>query len=79
VGQGKESYGRFQKSALTRNFMVFNPHHILSRKIRRAWHVASVEMDRNAYGILVRKPEEKRPSRRPRPGWTDIKVDLTIG
>jgi hypothetical protein len=28
---------------------------------------------RNAYRILVRKPEEKRPLGRPRRGWTILK------
>jgi hypothetical protein len=32
---------------------------------------------RNAYRILVRKPEEKRPRGRPRRRWVDnIKMDL---
>jgi len=32
---------------------------------------------RNAYNILVGKPEEKRPLRRPRRGWEDnIRIDL---
>jgi hypothetical protein len=32
---------------------------------------------RNAYRILVGKPEGKRPLGRPRPGWVDnIKIDL---
>jgi hypothetical protein len=32
---------------------------------------------RNAYRILVGKPEEKRPLGRPRRGWVDnIKMDL---
>jgi hypothetical protein len=31
---------------------------------------------RNAYKILVRKPEGKRTLGRPRRGWVDIKMDL---
>jgi hypothetical protein len=32
---------------------------------------------RHAYRILVRKPEEKRPLRRPRHRWEDnIRIDL---
>jgi hypothetical protein len=32
---------------------------------------------RNVYKILVRKPEGKRPLRRPRHGWKDnIRIDL---
>jgi hypothetical protein len=34
-------------------------------------------MNRNAYRILVGKPEEKRPLGRPRCRWVDnIKIDL---
>jgi hypothetical protein len=34
---------------------------------------------RNAYRILVRKPEEKRPLGRPRHGWEDNTImDLTV-
>jgi hypothetical protein len=39
-------------------------------------NVARIEK-RNAYRILVAKPEEKRPLGRPRRRWVDnIKVDL---
>jgi hypothetical protein len=31
---------------------------------------------RNAYKILVRKPGENRPHRRPRSRWEDIRMDL---
>jgi hypothetical protein len=31
---------------------------------------------RNAYKILVRKPERKRPCGRPRHRWEDIRMDL---
>ena len=31
---------------------------------------------RGVYGILVEKPEGKRPLRRPRRRWKDIKMDL---
>jgi hypothetical protein len=31
---------------------------------------------RNAYSILVGKPEGKRPLRRPRHEWEDIRMDL---
>jgi hypothetical protein len=35
------------------------------------------EEKRNAYRILVRKPEGRRPLRRPRHKWVDnIKIDL---
>jgi hypothetical protein len=51
---------------------------IKSRRMRWAGHVARVGETRNAYRILVRKPEGKRPLGRPRRRWVDnIKMDLT--
>jgi hypothetical protein len=39
-------------------------------------HVARMGETRNAYRILVGKPEGKRPLGRPRPRWVDnIKID----
>jgi hypothetical protein len=50
---------------------------IKSRRMRWAGHVARNGETRNAYGILVRKPEGKRPLGRPRCRWVDnIKMDL---
>jgi hypothetical protein len=50
---------------------------IKSRRIRWAGHVARMGETRNAYRILVGKPEEKRPLGRPRHRWVDnIKMDL---
>jgi hypothetical protein len=50
---------------------------IKSRRMRWAWHVARMGAKRNAYRILVGKPEGKRPLRRPRHRWVDnIKIDL---
>jgi hypothetical protein len=47
------------------------------RCIRWAGHVARMGEKRNAYRILVGKPEEKRPLGRPRRRWADnIKTDL---
>jgi hypothetical protein len=49
---------------------------IMSRRMRWAGHVARIEM-RNAYRILVGKPEGKRPLGRPRHRWVNnIKMDL---
>jgi hypothetical protein len=46
-------------------------------RIRLAWHEARIEEKRNAYRILVGKPEGKRPLGRPRRRWVDnIKMDL---
>jgi hypothetical protein len=40
-------------------------------------YVAQMGENRNAYRILVGKPEGKRPLRRPRRRWVDnIKIDL---
>jgi hypothetical protein len=50
---------------------------IKSRRMRWAGHVARMVEKRNAYRVLVRKPEGKRPLGRPRRRWVDnIKMDL---
>jgi hypothetical protein len=50
---------------------------IKSRRIRWAGHVAQMGEKRNAYRLLVGKPEEKRPIGRPRRRWVDnIRMDL---
>jgi hypothetical protein len=49
---------------------------IKSRRMRWAWHVARMGEKRNAYRILLRRPEGKRPLGRPRGRWVDnIKID----
>jgi hypothetical protein len=48
-----------------------------SRRMRWAGHVARRGETRNAYGILVGKPEGKTTLGRPRRRWVDnIKMDL---
>ena len=48
-----------------------------SRRMRWAGHVACMEQFRNAYRVLVGKPESKRTLGRPRRRWEDnIKMDL---
>jgi hypothetical protein len=48
-----------------------------SRRMRRAGHVARMGETRNAYRILVGKPEGKRPLGRLRRRWMDsVKMDL---
>jgi hypothetical protein len=48
-----------------------------SRKMRWAGRVARMGEKRNAYRLLVGKPEGKRPLRRPRRRWVDyIRMDL---
>jgi hypothetical protein len=50
---------------------------IKSWRMRWAGHVARMGETRNAYRILVGKPEEKRALGRPRRRWVDnIKMDL---
>jgi hypothetical protein len=50
---------------------------IKSRRMRWAGHVARMGEKRNAYRILVGKPEGKRPLGRPRRRWEDnIRMDL---
>jgi hypothetical protein len=50
---------------------------IKSRRLRWAGHVARMGEKRNAYRLLVGKPEGKKPLRRPRRTWADnIRMDL---
>jgi hypothetical protein len=50
---------------------------IKSRRMRWAGHAARMGEKRNAYRILVRKPEGRRPLGRPRRRWVDnIKMDI---
>jgi hypothetical protein len=50
-----------------------------SRRMRWAGHVERMGEKRNAYRILVGKPEGKRPLGRPRRRWVDnIKMDLRV-
>jgi hypothetical protein len=50
---------------------------MIKSRMRWAWYVARMGMRRNAYRILVGKPEGKRSLGRPRHRWVDnIKMDL---
>jgi hypothetical protein len=50
---------------------------IKSRRMRLARHVARMGEGRGVHGVLVGRPERKRPLRRPRRRWEDnIKLDL---
>jgi hypothetical protein len=50
---------------------------IKSRRMRWAGHIARMGEKRNAYRLLVGKPEGKRPLRRPRHRWVDnIRMDV---
>jgi hypothetical protein len=46
------------------------------KDMRWSGHVTHMGEMRNAYSILVGKPEGKRPLGRPRHRWEDIKMDL---
>jgi hypothetical protein len=48
-----------------------------SRRMRWAGHVARMREKRNAYRLLMGKPEGKRPLGKSRRGWVDnIQMDL---
>ena len=47
-----------------------------SGRLRWTGHVARMEQFKNAYRVLVGKPESERPLWRPRRRWEDIKMDL---
>ena len=48
-----------------------------SRRMEWVGHIARTGERRSVYGILVRKPEGKRPLGRPRPTWGDnIRMDI---
>jgi hypothetical protein len=50
---------------------------ITLRRMRCAGHVARIGEKRNAYRLLVGKPEGKRPLGRPRRRWVhNIRMDL---
>jgi hypothetical protein len=47
-----------------------------SRRMKWAGHVARMGEGRGVYGVLVGRPEGKKPLRRPRRRWKDIKLHL---
>jgi hypothetical protein len=68
VGQGCSAKGKQTRSIIRM---------IKSRRMRWAGNVARMREKRNAYRILVGKPEGKRPLERPRRRWVEnIKMDL---
>ncbi|KAJ4429478.1 hypothetical protein ANN_21647 [Periplaneta americana] len=65
----KELHALYSSPNIIRNFK--------SRRLRWAGHVARMGESRNAYRVLVGRPEGKRPLGRPRRRWEDnIKMDL---
>ena len=50
---------------------------IKSRKMKWAGHLVRMGERRDVYGVLIGKPERKRPLGRPKRRWQDIiKMDL---
>jgi hypothetical protein len=47
---------------------------IKSRKMRWVMHVARIGQMRNAYTVLVRKPEGKRQLQTPRYRWKNVRM-----
>ena len=79
--KGNEITGEWRKLHNAELHVLYSSPNIIrnlkSRRLRWAGHVARIEQFRNAYRVLVGKPESKRPSERPRRRWEDnIKMDL---
>ena len=77
-----ENTGEWRKSHNAELHTLYSSPNIIrslkSRRLRWAGHVARMEQSRNAYRVLVGKPEGKRPLRRSRCRWEDnIKMDLS--
>jgi hypothetical protein len=50
-----------------------------SRRIRQTRHIARTAEKRNAYRVLVGKPERKRPLERAKHRWEDtIKIAMNL-
>ncbi|KAJ4445263.1 hypothetical protein ANN_07064 [Periplaneta americana] len=76
-----EVTGEWRKLHNTELHALYSSHDIIrnikSRRLRWAGHVARMGESRNAYRVLVGRPEGKRPLGRPRRRWEDnIKMDL---
>ena len=75
LGWSGESYIMLSYHALYSSPNIIG--NLKSRQLRWAGHVACTEEYRNAYRVLVGRPDGKRPLRRPRHRWKDnIKVDF---
>jgi hypothetical protein len=68
---------RFYKKFICRLQLISLAGIISLNQMRWEGHIARMGETRNAYRILVGKPEGKRPLGRPRHRWVDnIKIDL---
>jgi hypothetical protein len=83
LGRTQKKYSKVTHEAYTvYRFAIFNSSPsiiriIKSRRMKLAGHVARMGEKRNAYRLLVGKPEGKRPLGTPRQRWVDnIKMDL---
>jgi hypothetical protein len=65
----------------TKSFIISDPIRMIkSRWMRWAGHDERMGEERNAYRLLVGKPEQKRSLGRPRRRWmANIEIDLRIG
>jgi hypothetical protein len=72
-----EMTGGWRKLHNERLHSLYSSPSIIRIMMRQAGHVARMGDKKNAYRILVGKPEGKRPLGRPRRRWVDnIKMDL---
>jgi hypothetical protein len=74
-------YRRVEKTTNKELYALYSLPNIIrvikSRRLRWAGHVARMEERRDAYRVLVRKPEGRRPLGRPKRRLEDnIKIDL---
>jgi hypothetical protein len=63
--------GTCEISIYGRKYIFFCGYILKLRRMRWAWHVARMGEKRNAYRLLVGKPEGKRPLGRARRRWVD--------
>ena len=80
-GMKDEITGEWRKLHIDELHALYSSPNIIrslkSRRLRWAGHVARMEQFRNAYRVLVGKPERKRLLGRPRRRWEDnIKMNL---